>query len=109
MPGKRFGHKEEVTGNWRKLHIDDLRHLHSSPNIIRVIKSRAVEWMGLSAGTGEKRNVYRDLVVEPEGKRQLARPSSRWEDNIRMSFKEVGWETLTGFIWFGKGTCVRLL
>jgi hypothetical protein len=64
-----FGPKRnEVTGEWRKLHNEDLRDLYSSPSIIRIIKSRRMRWAGHVAGMGEKKNAYRLLVGKPEGK-----------------------------------------
>jgi hypothetical protein len=87
-----FGPKmDEVTGEWRKLHNEELRDLYSSPSIIRIIKSRRMRLAGHVARMGEKRNVYRLLVGKPEGKRSLGRPRRRWVDNIRMDLVEVGW------------------
>jgi hypothetical protein len=87
-----FGPKrDEVTGEWKKLHNEELRDLYSSPSIIRIIKSRRMRWAGHIARMGEKRNVYRLLVGKPEGKRPLGRPRYRWMDNIRMDLGEVGW------------------
>jgi hypothetical protein len=87
-----FGPKrDEVTGEWRKLHNKDLHDLHSSPSIIRIIKSRRMIWAGHVARLGEKRNAYRLLVGKPEGKRPLRRPRCRRVDNIRMDLGEVGW------------------
>jgi hypothetical protein len=75
---KIFGPKrDEVTGEWRKLHNEELRHLYSSPNIIRIIKSRRMKWAGHVARMGEKRNSYRLLVGKPEGTRPLGRPRRR--------------------------------
>jgi hypothetical protein len=82
--------KEEVTGEKRKLHIDELNNLYSSPNIVRVIKSRRMRWAGHVARMGEERGVYRVLMGKPEGRRPLGRPRRRWEDNIRMNLREVG-------------------
>jgi hypothetical protein len=85
-----FGPKKvEVTGEWRKLHNEKLHNLYSSPNIVRVIKSRRMRWMGHVARMGEER-VYRVLVGKPEGKRTLGRPRRRWENNIRMDLQKVG-------------------
>jgi hypothetical protein len=80
-----------VTGEWRKLHNEELHDLYSSPSIIRIIKSRRMRWAGNVARMGENRNAYRLLVAKPEGKRPLGRPRRRWVDNIRMDLREVGW------------------
>jgi hypothetical protein len=72
------------------LHNDELHDLYSSPNIVRVIKSRRMRWAGHVARMGEGRNVYRDLVGRPEGKRPLGRPRCRWEDNIKLDLREIG-------------------
>ena len=86
-----FGPKrDEVTGEWRKLHNEELNVLYSSPNILRVIKSRRMGWAGHVARMGEGRCVYRILAGKPEGKRPLGRPRHRWEDNIKMDLWEVG-------------------
>jgi hypothetical protein len=78
-----FGPKrDEVTGEWRKLHNKGLHDLYSSPSIIRIIKTRRMRWAGHVARMGEKRNAYRLLVGKPEGKRPLGRPRCRWVDNI---------------------------
>jgi hypothetical protein len=77
-----FGPKrDEVTGGWRKLHIEELHGLYSSPSIIRVIKARRMRWAGHVACMGEVRGAY-ILVGKPEGRRPLGRPRRRWEDNI---------------------------
>jgi hypothetical protein len=87
---RRFGPKrDEVTGKWRKLHIEELRDLYSSPNIIRIIKSRRMRWAGHVARMGEKRNAYRLLVGKPEGKSTLGRPKRRSVNNIIMDLGEV--------------------
>jgi hypothetical protein len=86
-----FGPKrEEVTGEWRKLHNEELCDLYSSPSIIRIVKWR-MRWAGHVARMGAKRSTYRLLVRKPEGKRPLGRPRCRWVDNIRMDLGEVGW------------------
>jgi hypothetical protein len=86
-----FGPKgHEVTGEWRKLHNEELHDLYSSPSIIRIIKSKRMRWAGHVARMGEKRNAYRLLVAKPEGRRSLGRPRRRWVDNIRMDLVEVG-------------------
>jgi hypothetical protein len=87
-----FGPKrDEVSGEWRKLHNEELRDLYSSTSIIRIIKSGRMRWAGHVARMREKRNAYRLLVGKPEGKRPLGRPRRRWVDNIRMDLVEVGW------------------
>ena len=86
-----FGPKrDEVTGEWRKLHNEELNDLYSSPNVVRVIKSRRMRWSGHVACMGERRGVNRVLVGKSEGKRPLGRPRCRWEDNIKMNIQEVG-------------------
>jgi len=78
-----FGPKrDKVTGDWRKLRNEKLNNLYSSPNIVRVIKSRRIRWAGHVARMGEGRGVYRVLVGKLEGRRPLGRPRRRWEDNI---------------------------
>ena len=74
----------------RKLHNTELHALYSSPNIIRNLKSRRLEWAGHVAHILQSGNAYRVLVGKPEGKRPLGRPKRRWEDNIKMDFKEMG-------------------
>ena len=86
-----FGSKRhEVTGEWRRLHNEELNDSYSSPNFVRVIKSRRMRWAGHVARTGEERGMYRVLVGKPEGRRPLGRPRRRWVDNIRMDLQEVG-------------------
>ncbi|KAJ4452239.1 hypothetical protein ANN_03757 [Periplaneta americana] len=90
---KIFGAKrDEVTGEWRKLHNTELHALYSSPDIISNIKSRRLRWAGHIARMGESRNACRVLVGKPEGKRPLGRPRHRWEDNIKMDLREVGYD-----------------
>ncbi|KAJ4451853.1 hypothetical protein ANN_03331 [Periplaneta americana] len=84
--------RDEVTGEWRKLHNAELHALYSSPDIIRNIKSRRLRWAGHVARMGESRNAYRVLVGRPAGKRPLGRPRRRWEDNIKMDLREVGYD-----------------
>jgi hypothetical protein len=86
-----FGPKrDEVTGEWRKLHNEELRDLYSLPNIVRVVKSRRTRWAGHVARMGEGRGVHRVLVGKSEGRRPLGRPRCRWEDNIKMDLQAVG-------------------
>jgi hypothetical protein len=81
-----------VTGDWRKLHNEELHNLYSSPSIIRMIRSRRMRWAGHVVRMGEKRNAYRILVGKPEGRRPLRRPRRRWMDNIKMDLREIGWD-----------------
>ena len=86
-----FGRRrDEVTGEWRRLHNEELNDFYSSPNIVRVIKSRRMSWAGHVARMGEDSKVYRVLVGKWEGRRPLGRPRCRWVDNIRMDLQEVG-------------------
>ena len=88
---KVFGLKrDEMTGEWRKLHNEELNDLYSLPNIVRVVKSRRMRWAGHVACMGEDIGVHRVLVGKPEGKMPLGRPRRRWEDNIKMDLQEVG-------------------
>ncbi|KAJ4434112.1 hypothetical protein ANN_16432 [Periplaneta americana] len=90
---KIFGAKrDEVTGEWRKLHNTELHALYPSPDIIRNIKSRRLRWAGHVARMDESRNLYRMLVGRLEEKRPLGRPRRRWEDNIKMDLREVGYD-----------------
>ena len=99
-----FGPKrDEVTGEWRKLHNQELRDLYSLPNIVRVVKSRRMRWAGHVARMGEGRGAHRILVGKPEGKRPLGRARHRWEDNIKMYLREFeGVES--GWSWLRLGT-----
>jgi hypothetical protein len=93
-----FGSKrDEVTGEWRNLHNEELRDLYSSPSIIRIIKSLRTSWAGHVARMGEKRTAYRLLVGKPEGKRPLERSRRRWVDSV------LGWilERWDGMMWTG--------
>ena len=76
--------KDEVTGEWRKLHYEELNDLYPSPSIVGLIKSIRMRWAGNVARMGERRGVYSVLVGKPEGKRLLGRPRHRWGDNSRM-------------------------
>jgi hypothetical protein len=92
-----FGPKrDEVTGEWRKLHNEELHNLYSFPDTIRQVKSRRMRWAGHVACMGEERKVYKVLVGNPEGKSPLGRPRHRWEDGIRMDLRETG---LGGVDW----------
>ena len=86
-----FGPKrDESTVEWRKLHNEELNDLYSSPNTVRVIKSRRMGWAGHVARMGKRRDIYSVLVGKPEGKRPLGRPRYRWKDNIKTELQEVG-------------------
>jgi len=91
--------RDEVTGEWRRMHNEELNNLYSSPNIVRVIKSRRMRWAGHVARMGVERGVYRVLMGKQEGKRPLGRPRRRWVDNIRMDLQEVGFEYMD---WIGQ-------
>jgi hypothetical protein len=91
-------HSNEVTGEWEKLHNEELHDLYSSSSIIRIIKVRRVRWAGYVARMGEKRNVYRLLVGKPKGRRLLGKPRHMWLDNIRMDLVGVGWDVVD---WIG--------
>jgi hypothetical protein len=82
--------KREEDGSWRKLHNDELHSLYSSPNIVRVIKSRWMRWAGHVALMEEGRSVYRVLGGRPDGKGPLGRPRRRRENNIKMYLTETG-------------------
>jgi hypothetical protein len=82
--------KDKLTGEWRKLHNEQLNDLYSPPTIVRVITSRRMRWAGHVARMGEGRGVYRVIVGIPEGKRPLGKSRRRWEDNIKMDLQEVG-------------------
>jgi len=90
--------RDEVTGEWWRLHNEELSDLYSSPNIVPVIKSRRMRWAGHVARMGEERMAYSVLVGKPEGQRSLGRTRRRWVDNIRMDLQEVG----CGYVdWIG--------
>jgi hypothetical protein len=82
--------RNEVTGDWRKLHNEELHTLYSSLNIIRMTKSRRMRWAGHVARMRETRNAHRILVGKPERKRRIGRPRRRWVDNIKMHLGGIG-------------------
>jgi len=90
--------RDEVTGEWRKPHSEELNDMYCSLNIIWMIRSRRMRRAGCVASIGERRGVYRVLVGKPEGKRPLGRPRHRWEDSIMMDLQKVG---CRGMDWIG--------
>jgi hypothetical protein len=82
--------KDELTGEWRRLHNKELYALYSSPNIIGMIKSRRLRWAGHVARMGERRGAYKTLVGRPERRRPLGKPWHRWENNINIDIREAG-------------------
>jgi hypothetical protein len=106
-----FGPKrDEGTGEWRRLHDEGLYDLYSSPDNIPVIKSRRLRWAGHVARMGERKGAYRVSMGKPKGSRPLGRPRRRWEDDVKVYLREVGWGgASTGLIWFRIGTVGGLL
>jgi hypothetical protein len=86
-------------GVWRKLHDEELHGLYSSPSIVRVIIARRMRWAGHMAHMGEVRGAYNILVGRPGGRRPLGRPRSRWEDNIKMDLREIGFGDVDWIQW----------
>jgi hypothetical protein len=95
-----FGPKrDEVTGDWRKLHNEELRNFHSSPSIITIIKSMRMRWAVHAARMGgrrRRRTIFMGYCGKPEGKRPLRRPRRMWVDNTVMVLRELG---LGGIDW----------
>jgi hypothetical protein len=83
---------KKLAGGWRKLHNEELHNLYSSPSIIRMIKSRRIRWAGHVARMEERRKACRILVGKPKGRRPLGRQRRRWVHNIKMGFREIGWD-----------------
>jgi hypothetical protein len=95
-----FGPKrDEVTAGWRKMHNEELHDLYSSPIIVRVINANRMRWAGHVARMGEVRGAYKILVGRPEGRRPLERPRHRWEDNIKMDLREIGFWDVDWIHW----------
>jgi hypothetical protein len=91
--------KDEVTGEWKKLHNEELNDLYALPDFMWVFKT-TMERAWHRASMGERRDGYRVLVRKPEGKSPLGRPRRRWENNIKRDLQEVGWRVVcTGLIW----------
>jgi hypothetical protein len=96
-----FGPKREEDGSWKKLHNDELHSLYSSPNIVRVIKSRRMRWTGHVTRMGEGRGVYRVLFGRPEGKRPLGGSRHRWKGNIKTDLRKLGIDG-ANWIWLAQ-------
>jgi hypothetical protein len=101
--------RDEVMGEWRKLHSGELHNLYSSPDIIRQIKSRRTRGVEHVACMGEGRNVYRVLVGKPAGKRPLGIPRYRWEDGIKWTSGRLVGRIWSGFTWLRIGIIGKLL
>jgi hypothetical protein len=97
---RTFGHKrDEVTGEWRKLHYEELYAVYSSPNINQMIKSIRVRWTGHVAHMGEQRAAYKVVMGYYEDKIPIGK--RRWNDNIKMDLQEIGWGL--GLVLSGSG------
>jgi hypothetical protein len=102
--------REELTGGLRKLHNEELHNLYASPNIIKLIKSRSMRWVGPVASMGEMRNGYSNLVGKPEGKKkQLDDTGIDGRIILERSLEKLGCKVWTGFIWLRIGTSVGRL
>ena len=89
-----FGPKrDEVIREWRRLHSNDLYPLYSPSYVIRVIKSTRLRWARHTTRMGMRKGAYRVYKGKPEAQRQLVGPRLRWEDNIKMNLRELGWGT----------------
>jgi hypothetical protein len=88
-----FGPKRvDVTAEWRRLRNKELYALYSSPNIIRVIKSRRLRWAGHVARMKRDRgSAYKVSLGKHEGRKPLGKSRCRWKDSIKMNLREVGW------------------
>jgi hypothetical protein len=108
--------KDDAIEKWKKQHHEELNDLYCSPNIVRVIKSRRMRWVGHVARMGKGRGVYRVLVGKPEGKRPLRRVGRRWGDNIKTELQElkcgdIDWIELAQDMerWRGSVNAVKIL
>jgi hypothetical protein len=101
--------RDEVTGQWRKLHNEELHNFYSSPNNIRQMKLRRMRWAGHVARMGEGRKVHRSSVEKPKGKRPLERPRSRWEYMKKRILGILAGGVWSGFTWLRIGTVGGLL
>ena len=100
-----FGPKrEDVTGEWRKLHNEELNDLYCSPNIVLVMKSRRLSCAGHVARMGERRGVCRILVGKPEGKRPLGNRGVDGGIIFRWIFRKWNARVWTGSSWLRIGT-----
>jgi hypothetical protein len=91
--------ENRVLGGWRKLHNEELHGLYSSPSIGRVIKARRMRWVGHVARMGDVRCAYNILVGRPEGRRPLGRSRRRWEENIKMDLRDIGFGDVDWIHW----------
>jgi hypothetical protein len=91
--------KDEVTGEWKRLHNGELYDLCSSPSIIKVIKSRRIRWAGHVARMENRIGACMVSVERPERRSALEKPRCKCEDDIKMDPQEVGWEAWTALIW----------
>jgi len=96
--------RDEVTGEWRKLHNEGLNDLYCSHYIVRMMKSRRMRWAWHVARTGERRGVHRVVVGTLRGKRPVGRPRHSREDNIKMDHQEVGCGDRDWMSWLRIGT-----
>jgi hypothetical protein len=91
--------RDEVTGEWRKLHNEKLNDLYSLPSIVRVVKSRRMRWAGHVARMGYVRGVHRLLMEKPVGKRPLGKPRQKWRIILRWIFRKLEGVVETGWNW----------